>query len=125
MRNFFTILLLFAATLYGDVKYVDIFDAYDEAEVTNKKVMIMVSQIGCRACDYMEDIVFKDKRVIEALNSGFIVVHIDKHKQSVPNGLEYFATPTFFFLNSDEKLLKRVTGAEHPKEFLETLQSIK
>jgi len=118
-------ILLLVSSVFADVVYRDLFDAYDDAHKEHKTVMLMISQEGCPGCEYMESVVFNNKDVAKALKDDFIVIHIDKHKDSVPNGLEYFATPTFFFLDENEKVLKRLTGGENAKDFVATLKAMK
>jgi len=125
MKKIILTLLILASSVFADVEYRDLFDAYDDAKEEHKTVMLMISQEGCSGCEYMESVVFNNKDVAKVLKDNFIVVHIDKHKDSVPNGLEYFATPTFFFLDENEKVLKRLTGGENAKDFVQTLKAMK
>jgi len=125
MKKVLLLLLLLVNSVMAEVHYRDLFDAYDDAAAENKRVMIMISQVGCRACVFMEDEVFNDKEVANYLNKHYIVVHIDKHKDSVPNNLEYFATPTFFFMDDTEKVIKRVTGGRHRDDFLKLLKEMR
>jgi len=125
VKKIIVILLLLVSSIFADVEYRDLFDAYDDAKAEHKTVMLMISQEGCAGCEYMESVVFNNKSVAESLKENFIVVHIDKHKDSVPNGLEYFATPTFFFLDENEKLIKRLTGGENAKDFVKTLEEMR
>jgi len=125
MKKILLGLLLLVTSVLADVEYRDLFDAYDDAKAQHKTVMLMISQEGCPGCEYMESVVFNNTDVAKALKDNFIVIHIDKHKDSVPNGLEYFATPTFFFLDENEKVLKRLTGGENAKDFVATLEAMK
>ena len=125
MKKILLLLTLLLTSLMADVKYTDLFDAYDEAKAQNKIVMIMLSQKGCPGCAYMEDIVFTNTDVAKKLQEDYIVVHLDVHEDSIPEGIEYFATPTFYFLDADEKVLKRLNGGENVKKFSETLSALK
>ncbi len=110
-------------SLFGDINWIeDIDDAYEVAAKENKNVMVMLSRKGCPACKYMKDIVFKDKNFSNRFNKGLVAVHIDIHKDFMPDGLEFFATPTFYFLDANEKKLHRINGAHNSKEFSEELE---
>ena len=124
MKKILLSLLLLVVTAYAEIKYTDIFDAYDNAKAQNKNVMIMLSMEGCPGCAYMEDIVFADKNVAKEMKN-FVLVHLDVRADSIPTNLEYFATPTFYFLDSDEKILKRLNGGENVKDFTATLKAMK
>ncbi len=125
MKKIILLIALFISSLMADVKYIDIFDAYDKAASEHKKVMVMLSKEGCPGCEYMESIVFKNKDVENYLQKNFVVVHVDIDKDGLPDGMDYFATPTFYFQDADNKILKRLNGGKNAKDFLETLKEIK
>jgi len=117
------IIAFLITSAFGDINWVeDIDDAYEIAAKENKNVMVMLSRTGCPACAYMKDIVFQDKNFVKRFNKGLIAVHIDIHKDFMPDGLEFFATPTFYFLDANEKKLHRINGAHNSKEFSEELE---
>ncbi len=125
MKKIVLIIAFLITSAFGDINWAeDIEDAYEIAAKNNKKVMVMFSRKGCSACEYMKDIVFKDKKFVNFFNKDFIAVHIDIHKDFLPEGLEYFATPTFYFLDSNEKVLYRINGAHNSKEFTEEFELI-
>ena len=125
MKKILLLITLLLSSLIADVKYTDLFDAYDNAKAQHKTVMLMLSQKGCPGCAYMEDVVFNNTDVAKKLKEDYIVVHLDVHEDSIPDGIEYFATPTFYFLDADKKVLKRLNGGENAKEFSETLSALK
>ncbi|MBN2816144.1 MAG: thioredoxin fold domain-containing protein [Campylobacterales bacterium] len=124
MKKLFLSFLLFVGMLYGDVKFTDMFDAYDEAKAQKKLVLVMLSQEGCSGCEYMKNVVFHNKDVSKYLEEKYITVHLDIYQEPVPEELEHFATPTFYFLDEDENILKRLNGGENAKDFLNTLKSV-
>ncbi len=117
MKKIILLITFLAASLFADVKYTDMFDAYDNAKAQHKTVLIMLSQKGCPACQYMEKVVFNNADVAKDLKKNFVVVHLDIHEDSIPDKLSYFATPTFYFLDANEKILKKITGGINAKDF--------
>lgn len=124
MKKIVLVLLFLISSLIAEPKLTDIFDAYDDAKEKNKNVIVMLSMEGCPGCEYMKDIVFEDKKVAKLLK-GFVLVEIDVRADSVPDALKYFATPTFYFLDSNEKILKRINGGQNVGEFTTTLKEMK
>ena len=123
MKKTVLIILFLVTSVFADINWVeDIDDAYEVAAQENKQVMVMLSREGCSACDYMKGIVFKDTKFSSRFNKGLIAVHIDIHKDFMPDGLEFFATPTFYFLDANEKKLHRINGAHNSKDFSEELE---
>ena len=123
MKKIVLIILFLVSSVFADINWVeDIDDAYEIAAKENKKVMVMLSKEGCSACDYMKGIVFKDKNFSNRFNRGLVAVHIDIYKDFMPDGLEFFATPTFYFLDANEKIIHRINGAHNSKDFSEELE---
>lgn len=125
MKKIFLVLLMMLTSLFAEVKYTEMFDAYDIAEKENKLVLVMLSQKGCPGCQYMENVVFANKDISEYLAKEYITVHLDVHEDAVPMELEHFATPTFYFLDAEENILKRLDGGENAKDFLITLKAVR
>lgn len=125
MKKILLLLLILASSLFAKVEWSDMFDAYDDAQASDKIVMIMLSRKGCPGCEYMKSVVFEDKEVMELLKEGFISVELDVQEDFVPENLEYFATPTFYFLDKNEKILKRINGGEKAKDFIKTLKELR
>lgn len=123
MKIIATLLLLLTA-LVAKVEYTHIFDAYEKAANNNKLVLVMLSQKGCPGCEHMKDIVFEDKLVNSYMQQKFEIVHVDVYEEGAPDGLEFFGTPTFYILDADENILKRVNGGQNATEFLQTLKSL-
>lgn len=124
MKRIFISLMLLFTSIFADVKYTNIFDAYEIAEAQNKPVLLMLSKKGCPGCEYMLDVVYKNPEVVEYINKHFVAVDIDVYEEGAPEGLEYFGTPTFYFLDKDENVLKRVNGGQKVDEFLQTLKGV-
>lgn len=103
--------------------------SYDAALVKaakeKKNVMVMFSREECPACEYMEDIVFEEQAVENAINKNFVPVHLDIHKDVLPEGLGYMGTPTFHFVNAKGLKLKRHDGGANIPTFMGILNSVK
>ena len=103
--------------------------SYDAALVKaakeKKNVMVMFSREECPACEYMEDIVFEEQAVENAINKNFVPVHLDIHKDKIPSELGYIGTPTFHFVNAKGEKLKRYDGGANIPTFMGILNSVK
>jgi thiol-disulfide isomerase/thioredoxin len=125
MKKIFLVLTLLVVSLMADVKWMSYDDAIDEAKKSDKLVMVMLSREGCPACEYMEDIVLKDKAVQAELAKDFLAVHLDIHNDFLPSGMTYIGTPTFHFLNKHEMKKGRIDGGANVKDFMQELQNAK
>lgn len=125
MKKIVLILTLLISSLFAELNWVDYEDAIELAEEKNKIVMVMLSREGCPACEYMDNIVFKNEDIEEILTKNFAVVHVDIHHDFMPEGLTYSGTPTFHFLDKTEKKLHRVEGGKNAKDFMKILTELK
>lgn len=125
MKKIVLLIMILVSSVFAQTQWSDMFDAFDEAAAQKKPVMIMLSMKGCPGCEYMKGVVFEDKAVAESIKKNFIAVELDVHVDFIPEELEYFATPTFYFLDAEENILKRLNGGENAKKFIKTLEGIK
>ena len=51
-------------------------------------------------------------------------MHVDISKNRLPLGLKADMTPTFFFIDKNEKVIKAIPGAWNVEDFLEILKEI-
>jgi thiol:disulfide interchange protein len=116
---------LLACTLFADLKWVEFDAALEEAQKTNKLVMVMLSREDCPACEYMKDIVFEDAKVESEIAQNFIPVYLDIHNDFIPDGLPYIGTPTFHFMNAHEIKKGRIDGGMNVKDFMQELENAK
>ncbi len=126
MKKILIIVAFLATSLFASMNWVgELEDAYDKAESGHKIVMVILTQKHCPACEYMENVVLKNDKVIKEFNKNFLAVKLDIHEDYVPLELKHFATPTIYFLDSDEKILKRINGYENEKDFIDELKKVK
>ncbi len=125
IKGFLAVLLLVSCA-FAEIKWAVSYDAaLVSAKKEKKNVMVMLSREGCPACDYMDNIVFEDLDVEEVINKGFIPVHIDIKKDTIPSGLDFIGTPTFHFISPAGKKVERIDGAVKTLKFIKILNTIK
>jgi len=124
MKKLLLTAILLTNALMADLVWLDYDVAVEEAQKSDKMVMVMLSQKGCPACEYMTDIVFKDKNVEAKLSSEFLVVYTDIYTGFVEDGMSYAGTPTFYFLDKNEKTLERFSGGLNVRDFTKKLKKV-
>jgi thioredoxin-related protein len=104
------------------------YEAFDQALKKAKKehkiIMIKATSPYCHYCKMMEREVLANDEVVKILKEKFISVAVNVYKTPLPMGLKYKVTPTFFFLNSEGKVLKVVPGAFDKEDFMTILKDI-
>lgn len=120
------VLSLLATSLLAEIKWAPSYDAaLVQAAKEKKKVMVMLSREECPACEYMNDIVFEERAVENEIKKYFVPVHLDIHKDFIPEGLGYVGTPTFHFLDSKGKKIGRHDGGANVPTFMGVLGKMK
>ena len=118
--------LMLISSAMGEVKWASSYTAaLSQAAKEKKNVMVMLSKEDCPACEYMEEVVFEEGVVETTIAKNFVAVHLDIHNNTLPQGLGYIGTPTFYLLNAKGEKLKRYDGAANIPTFMGVLNSVK
>lgn len=95
--------------------------ALAKAKKENKLVFLDAYAEWCGPCKMMDRTTFKSEKVGEAFNKSFINIKIDMEKGEGPliaRKYQVSAYPTFFILNPDGKMVKRVVGYHKEDQLL-------
>jgi len=123
MKKIVLILLMLVISVYGE-DWLDYGEALAKAKQDNKIVIVMLSQEGCPACEYMRNMMIDNSKVSHELSKHFIPIELDINEDKVPPQFIHFVTPTFYFMDKNSKKLDVVYGRLKPKAFLIKLKEI-
>lgn len=93
-----------------------------EAQKSHKMILIEATSAYCGYCIKMKKEVLSDKEVKELIEKKYIFKEIMVDSQKLPFGLEKEfggMTPTFFIIDSNGKLLKKIPGSWNKSDFLD------
>ena len=94
------------------------------AKESRKIVMLKLTSEDCHFCKKMDKEVMLDREVLSFLNKSFIPVEINVKTEKLPLGLKHKVTPTFFFIDKDEKVVSKIQGSWNKKDFIELLEMV-
>jgi len=94
------------------------------ATKSGKIVMLKLTSENCHFCKKMDREVLSDKEFVSFLDKNFVLLNIDVKKEKLPLKLEYKVTPTFFFIDKNEKVIYRIQGSWSKKDFIELLEMV-
>ena len=123
MRRILLSLLLLLGSLNA-IEWTSYDEALSQAKKEDKIVMVMLGRTTCGVCNYMKKVVFNDKNVVKKLDEKFIGVYVELDFDDVPKGMTFIGTPTFYFVDKNEKTLLRFDGGKTVPSFLKALDSI-
>jgi thioredoxin-related protein len=99
--------------------------AVKDAKITQKPLMIMFSQWGCRACIWMKESVIARDDIQDYLAKHYILAMIDIKEDTIPEGFKVEGTPMFYFQDAKgNSLHKRIIGGKKPDYFLKLLKRV-
>ncbi len=125
MKKIVFLTLILAVSLFADsIQWMDYNKALKIAKKQDKVIMLMLGRESCGACKYMKTVVFEDKSIIKEINKKYLAVYIELDFDDVPNDLEYFGTPTFYFLEKNEKSIYRIDGGKNVPSFMKVLKKL-
>jgi thioredoxin-related protein len=90
-----------------------------------KIIMIDVVRSDCHYCKDMQKEVFDDKEMSAWLQERFIPVKFNLDFDELPLGIHVYFTPTFFFIDSDQKVIKKIPGSWSIEDFKDLTKNIK
>ena len=102
----------------------DFTKALQKAKSQNKEVMMMYSATWCPECNYMKEVVFKNKEVSDYIQTHFIVLSLDIQKDKLPDGFDFIGIPTFFFIDENATEKNRIVGGDKADKFLKSLKEL-
>ena len=126
MRYLILIFALGILLIASDLQFEHDFNtALQKAKNQKKEVMMMYSAPWCPECNYMKEVVFKNKEVSAYIQKHFIVLSLDVQKDTLPNGFNFPGIPAFFFLDENAKEKNKIIGGDKADKFLKSLKALK
>ena len=96
-----------------------------EAQKRKKRIIIEAESKTCHYCKEMKKEVIDDREVAQALRKDFILLSVDVGESKLPFNLgkSYrHITPSFFFLDSQGRLMNHYPGSWKKHDFLQILK---
>ncbi|MCK9490988.1 MAG: thioredoxin domain-containing protein [Sulfurimonas sp.] len=105
------------------------FKSYEEAKVlqkdSKKLIMLEVMRSNCHYCSDMQRDVFDDEEMGKWINERFIPVKINLDSDSPPLGIKVSFTPSFFFIDINDNIKKKIPGSWNIEDFKSLTKDIK
>ena len=120
-----SILLLLAVISLGATQWKSYDAGLLEQKSSHKPIMIDVVRTNCHYCIKMEKAVFEDKEMSAWLEKKFIPVKINLDNEKLPLGLTTSFTPTFYFVDENHNILKKIPGSWNIEDFKDLTRNIK
>ncbi|QOY54867.1 DUF255 domain-containing protein [Candidatus Sulfurimonas marisnigri] len=100
-------------------------DALKLQEKSSKVIMIDVIRTECQYCIKMDKNVFYNEEMSQWLEERFIPVKINLDNEEMPLDVEVKMTPTFYFLDKNNNIVKTIPGSWNIEDFKDLTKNIK
>ncbi len=121
-------LLVFFTTylsIFGTEFWTEDFEsARLKAQQSGRLIMVESMRPGCYYCRVMDTEVFDDPATREAIMKRVVPLRVDITSQAMPAGIQARVTPSFYFLDANGNLVKKLIGGWTREDFLEILAGI-
>lgn len=99
--------------------------AKQEQKKTHKIIMLDVMRDSCHYCKDMDKNVFDNQEMIQWLEERFIPAQVNLDFSEMPIDEQIIITPTFFFINEEGKVIKKIPGSWNIQDFKDLTKGIK
>ena len=94
-------------------------EAFTAAKNENKAVFILFSTEYCRWCTKLKETTLKNSDVMLRLEKEFIVLFLDRDKDSYPKKYKIRGVPAVYMTDKNEEIFTSMVGYyKNPKEYL-------
>lgn len=98
---------------------------FERAQKEHRFVLLDLGAVWCHWCHVMEDITYRDPKVIELIKQRYIAVRVDQDARSdLANRYEDYGWPATVVFNSDGSEIVKRQGYVPPKPMASMLQAI-
>lgn len=118
-------LLVFSALSLSAMEWLSYDEGLKLQEKNHKIIMIDVIRTDCHYCSDMDKKVFENKDMQKWLSERFIPVKINLDRDKMPLGIKTSFTPSFFFVDKTQKIVKTIPGSWNIEDFKSLTKGIK
>ncbi len=122
MRKTFLLFLCFVSL--SGAEWMNYEDALKLQARTGKIIMIDIVRTNCHYCVDMEKAVFDDKEMHKWLEKRFIMAKVNLDHEKAPLGIKTTFTPSFFFIDKNQKIVKKFPGSWNIEDFKDLTRKI-
>ena len=120
------ITLAFITTLFGaDLDWPkDYKAALVQAKKQNKDVYMLITSQDCRWCRKFEATTLQDEKTLERLKKQYVLLHIDRDWDEIPEHFKKKRVPRHYFLTSKGETIYSFLGYWNPEDFASFLADV-
>ncbi|NPA61550.1 MAG: thioredoxin family protein [Epsilonproteobacteria bacterium] len=100
--------------------------ALESAKEKNRPLFILFTKDGCRWCDRLKDNLMSVDELKSGLKSQFIVLFLNRDRDSYPKKFKIDAVPTVFMVSPKEEIFTEILGYHSkPRDYTKWFNYVK
>lgn len=104
MKYIWITLLLISSLIGGELNFMDDYElSLKMAKKQDKHLYVLVTSSSCRWCRKFEKTTLKDDEVLEMLDKKYVVAHLDRDMDDMPEWFDASRVPKHYFVTADGK----------------------
>jgi thioredoxin-related protein len=123
MKKISLLLLISVVSLWA-VEFHSYKKALQIQKKTKKIIMIDIVRTGCHYCANMDKNTFGDAKFSKWIEKHFIGARINLDEEKLPSNMSVVITPTFYFIDTKGKILKKIAGSWNITDFKDLTENI-
>jgi len=125
MKVFIMMLALSSLLLSAELGWSNDYKAtLAEAKKLNKDVYMLITSTDCRWCRKFESTTLQDKSVIERLEQQYVLLHLNRDIDFIPEGYKKKRVPRHYFLTNKGEIIYSFLGSWNKEDFFSFLKDV-
>ena len=125
LKLFFALISLSTILLSANLQWnSDYKKALQDAKMQNKDVYMLITSESCRWCRKFESTTLQDKSVIKRLKKKYILLHVDRDKNSFPSMFKAKRVPRHYFVTAKGEVIYSFLGFWEKDDFYSFLNDV-
>lgn len=126
IRLFVILLITFFSLHASSINWEkDYENAIEKAKKQHKAIFVMVSSPTCPECNYMKKHVFTKDEIKNFVNKNFISYQFDISDKNIPQQMQFWGIPRFYFSMDGENVYKKTMGGLKADKFMTLIKENK
>jgi len=124
--RYFSVLILLISTIYAsNLNWSHNYEAtIKQAKKEHKRVYMLITSKDCRWCRKFESTTLQEKEVLKRLKKEYILLHISRDEDYMPEYFKKKRVPRHYFLNRDGDIIYSFLGYWVAEDFFSFLDDV-
>ncbi|MBU1657460.1 thioredoxin family protein [bacterium] len=125
LKYLISVVLLASALLGAELDWSHDYEAaLQQAKKEKKDVYMLVTSADCRWCRKFEATTLQDESILAQLNKKYVLLHIDRDKDAMPEIFKKQRVPRHYFITSEAKIIYSFLGYWNSEDFASFLKDV-